>query len=93
MGKDGAERPVPYSLRALSPTEKQNSRIHVEALAIVWGVMKYHEYLYARHLTLRSDHKPLVSIFRPKKGLPILQQVDYKDMPYFYQDVILTLNT
>lgn len=88
LGKDGAERPVSYSLQSLSPAAEQYSQIDREALATVWGVKKYHQYLYGRHVLFR--HKPLVSIFGPKKGQPICAATDYS-MPYFFQDMILTL--
>lgn len=39
-------------------------------LAIVFAVDKFHQYLYGRKFVLRTDHKPLVSIFGPNMGIP-----------------------
>lgn len=72
VGSDGLERPVSYASRALIPAEKQYSQIQKEATAIIFGVRKFHYYLYGRDIpfVLRTDHKPLLSIFRPDKGIP-----------------------
>ena len=32
---------------------------------------KFHRYLHDRFFTLQTDHKPLITIYRSKKGLPI----------------------
>lgn len=65
-----AERPVAYASRALTQAEYNYSQIHKEALAIVFAVKKFHQYLYGRHFVLRTDHKPLVSIFGSDSGVP-----------------------
>ncbi|XP_063830254.1 uncharacterized protein K02A2.6-like [Ostrinia nubilalis] len=66
----GRERPVIYVSRALTDAEKNYSQIDREALAIVFCLGKLHQYLYGRRFVLRTDHKPLVSIFGPKNGIP-----------------------
>ncbi|XP_013136418.1 PREDICTED: uncharacterized protein K02A2.6-like, partial [Papilio polytes] len=68
----GGERPVAYASRTLTDAEKNYSQIHREALAIIFCMNKFHQYLYGRHFTLRTDHKPLVSIFGPNTGIPAM---------------------
>ncbi|PIO54818.1 integrase core domain protein, partial [Teladorsagia circumcincta] len=51
--------------------QKKYSQIEKEALAIVFAVQKFHRFVHGRHFTLRTDHKPLISIFGSRKGVPI----------------------
>ncbi|XP_037822594.1 uncharacterized protein K02A2.6-like [Lucilia sericata] len=69
---NGEERPIAYASRTMSVTEQRYSQIDKEALAIVWAVQKFFKYLYARHWTLITDHKPLTQILHPSKSLPVL---------------------
>lgn len=71
LGK-GQERPIAYASRTLTPTEQRYPQIDKEALAITWAVQKFFLYLYARHWTLITDHKPLAQILHPEKSLPVL---------------------
>lgn len=70
--ENGQERPIAYASRTLNPAEKRYSQLDKEALAIVAGVKKFHDYLYGRHFTILSDHKPLSFLFREDKGVPLL---------------------
>ena len=56
---DGGERPVAYASKSLSDAEKNYSQLDKEALAIVFGVRRFHQYLYGRKFTLITDHRPL----------------------------------
>ena len=60
----GAEQPIYYALRALTSVEKNYQNLEREAQAAVWGMEKFHYFLYGRKFILQTDQKPLVSIFR-----------------------------
>lgn len=73
---DGRERPLSFASRSLCKSERAYSQIQKEATAIIFGIKKFHQYLYGRQIPfiLRTDHKPLMSIFSPDKGISQLTE-------------------
>ena len=67
---DGAERPIVYVSRSLNKAERGYSTIEKEALAIIFGVKKFNQFLYGQKFTVQTDHKPLEGLFNEKKGVP-----------------------
>lgn len=69
---DRSERLLAFASRSLNAAEHNYTQIDRETLSLVWGVKKFNQYLYGRHFTLITDHRPLVSIFNPQKGIPTM---------------------
>ena len=69
---DGTEYPVAYTSCTLSSTERNYSQLEKEALSLIYSVHKFHQYLYGCQFVLVTNHKPLTTILRPKRGIPPL---------------------
>ena len=70
--ENGEERPIAYASQTLTSTEKNYTQLQKEALALIFGVKKYHQNLYGWAFTIVTDQKPLLCILDPKSGVPSL---------------------
>ena len=66
---DGSEKPIAYSSRELSSSENNYSQIEKEGLAIIFAIKKFYQYIFGRHVTIVTDHKPLLGILSEEKGI------------------------
>ena len=66
---DGTERPVGFASQTLTSAAMKYSQIEKEGLACVFGVKRFHNYLYGRPFTLCTDHKLLISLFDEQKAI------------------------
>ena len=57
---DGTDRPIAYASRSLSKAEKNYAQLEREGLALIYGVTKFHKYVYGRVFTVITDHRPLL---------------------------------
>ncbi|XP_053406591.1 uncharacterized protein LOC128559314 [Mercenaria mercenaria] len=58
--------PIAYASKKLLKREKNYSVIERECLAMVFGIKKFHKYLYGQQFELQTDHAPLTYIQRCK---------------------------
>lgn len=59
----GEERPVSFTSFTLNDAQRKYPILHLEALAVVSTVKKFHKFLYGKKFTIYTDHKPLIGIF------------------------------
>ena len=67
--EDGSENPIAFASQTLAPAEK---KLDKEALAIIFGVKKFHQYLFGTRFTIYSDHKPLQYLLNETKPVPTM---------------------
>ena len=68
-------QPIAYASKSLTPTEQRYACIERELLAIVFGIQRFHTYLYGRSFHVVTDHKPLIEIVnKPLTSAPPLLQ-------------------
>ena len=69
------EKPLAYASRALTPTQQRYAQIEKKTLAIVYGVQKFHQYIYGRTTDVETDYKPLQYILnKPLREAPLRLQ-------------------
>jgi hypothetical protein len=68
---DGSLRPIAHAATSFNNAERNYSQVEREALALVYAVKKFHQYVYGKSFELQTDHKPLLKIFGSKSGIPV----------------------
>jgi hypothetical protein len=69
---NGEERPIAFGSRSLSAAERNYCQLEREGLALIYGLTKFHKYVYGRKIKIITDNKPITKILGPKVGIPSL---------------------
>ena len=72
---------VCYASRALTKTEQNYQNLEQKALGTIWGMEKFHYFLYGKEFTLETDQKPFISIYK-KHISPRVQRLIVRSFPY-----------
>ena len=55
-------KPVAFASKTLTPVESRYGNIKHECLSVIFGLEKFHTYIYGNHVTVYNNHKPLEMI-------------------------------
>ena len=77
-------QPVAFASKSLTAAESNYSNIERETLALVFGVSRFHTYLFGKEFVIETDHKPLEMIWRKplRSAPPRLQRLLIKIQGY-----------
>ena len=63
---DDSWRPVVFISRSLSEAESRYAQIQKEALSVTWACERLCGYVYGLDFTIRTDHKPLITLLKSR---------------------------
>lgn len=58
------DRPIAFASCTMTETERNYAQIEKELLSITFACRKFHQYIYGKHITIETDHQPLVTILK-----------------------------
>ncbi|XP_052706279.1 uncharacterized protein LOC128181790 [Crassostrea angulata] len=87
--EDDEKLPVAYASRKLQPREKAYAVIEKECLAVVWGIQKFHQYLYGREFLLETNHQPLTYLNKAKTENSRLMRWALQLQPYRFRIIAI----
>ena len=79
-------KPIAFASKTLTDVETRYANIERECLSVVFGLEKFHTYIYGRQITVYNDHKPLEMITRKpiQAAPPRLQRMLLRLQRYDY---------
>ena len=58
------KNPIAYASASLTKSQVNYAQIEKELFAILFGCIRFHQYIYGREVIVETDHKPLVPLFK-----------------------------
>ena len=83
--------PIAFASRSLSETQRNWAQIEKELYAVVYGLEKFHNYVFGRKVYIYTDHLPLISISKkpllkaPKRLQSMLLKIQEYDYELIYK--------
>ena len=82
-------KPIALAARTMKDAEQNYVQIEKELLAIVFACSKFHQCIYGKHISLETDHQPLVTILKPLHKAPaslqkMMLQLQRYDFDMYY---------
>ncbi|GBG92904.1 hypothetical protein CBR_g57708 [Chara braunii] len=84
VGPSGIERVIEYASKSMPACKRNYAAPTGECYAALSGINRFHAYLYARKLTLVTDHEPLLALKKSKdysgmigRWATVLQSMDF----------------
>ncbi len=82
-------RIIAFASRTLSNLEKKYAQVELEALALVFGVEKFHQYIYGKRFKLFTDAKAIAFIYgnceRSQKSSARIERWGLRLLPYDFE--------
>lgn len=80
-------QPIEFASCSLTSTQKAYAQIEKEFLAVQFGLQRFHQYIYGQHVTIETDHLPLLGIMKkPLNELtPRLLRMRLRNQLYDYK--------
>ena len=85
------DKPVAYASRSLTKTEQNYAQIEKECLSVVYGLERFDQYTFGRHVLVENDHKPLEMILKktlvstPKRLQAMRMRINRYDTTLVYK--------
>ena len=81
------QKPVYFTSKALSETQKGYVAIELESLAVTWAMERFHHFLYGNKFVLETDQKPLEAILSKSlnQATHRLQCILIRTFPYHFK--------
>ncbi|XP_053400458.1 uncharacterized protein K02A2.6-like [Mercenaria mercenaria] len=68
-------RPIGYASKSLTPSQMNYAMIELECLGLVFGLKKFHQWVYGKKVKVVTDHLPLIAICKkPLFAAPVRLQ-------------------